>query len=88
MLHRKYPPTVGGAAGNVSQGQSHVEKEQLLSLSRATLFLTTCGSQQTSLRLILTGFVFPCRISNRDWLAFTASQGQDRIVKTPLNSSF
>lgn len=78
----------GSSRKCVSGTESCREGTASLSLSRATLFLTTCGSQQTSLRLILTGFVFPCRISNRDWLAFTASQGQDRIVKTPLNSSF
>lgn len=56
-----------------------------LSLS---LSLSTCGSQSTSLQLILTGFVFPCRVSNGDWLAFSASQHPDRRVKTVLNFSF
>lgn len=33
LLHTKYPPTVGGTAGNVSLGQNPVERKQLLSLS-------------------------------------------------------
>lgn len=58
---------------------TRVSGTNTLSLS---LLLATCGSQQTSLQLILTAFVFPCRISNVDWMAFSASQGRDRIVKT------
>lgn len=32
LLHTKYPPTVGGAAGNVSVGQNPVERKQPLYL--------------------------------------------------------
>lgn len=77
---------MGEAAGNVFQGQSRVEREGFfppsLSLS-LHMWLSVDVSPTHSDRLC-----FPCRVSNGDWLAFSATQHRDRRVKTGLNFSF
>lgn len=90
MLHRKYPVRITHCGGSSRKSVSGTEscRERSVLPPLPSLSVSTCGSQSTSLQLILTGFVFPRRVWNGDWLAFSASQRETDVSKQCWISAF